>query len=69
MKVDGGFPAAVERSRTEAEKGDIYLASTGLNPFFIEGLKTIAFKIYEEVGVPDQIDRTDWKRGVSHCDL
>ncbi len=55
VKVDGGFPAAVERSRTEAEKGDIYLASTGLNPFFIEGLKTVAFEIYEQTGVPDKM--------------
>lgn len=54
VPVDGGFPEAVVRSRQEAERG-AYLASTGLNPYFIEGLKTIAFELYEQMGVPDKI--------------
>ncbi len=54
VPVEGGFPQAVQRSQEEAEKG-AYLASTGLNPFFIEGLKTIAFEVFEQMGVPDRV--------------
>jgi threonine synthase len=28
---------------------------TGLNPYFIEGLKTISFELFEQMGVPDKI--------------
>jgi threonine synthase len=54
VPVEGGFSEAVAMSRREAATG-AYLASTGLNPYFIEGLKTIAFELYEQMGVPDQI--------------
>jgi threonine synthase len=54
VPVEGGFGQAVERARAEADAG-AYLASTGLNPLFIEGLKTIAFELYEQMGVPDRI--------------
>jgi threonine synthase len=54
VPVEGGFSDAVRRARQEAEAG-AYLASTGLNPYFIEGLKTIAFELFEQMGVPDKI--------------
>lgn len=54
VPVEGGFSAAVARARQEAEAG-AYLASTGLNPLFIEGLKTIAYELFEQMGVPDKI--------------
>jgi threonine synthase len=54
VPVEGGFAAAVSMARSEAEKG-AYLASTGLNPYFIEGLKTIAYELYEQMGVPDKV--------------
>lgn len=54
VRVDGGFPEAVRRMRAEAEEG-VYLATTGLNPYFIEGLKTIAFELFEEIGTPDMV--------------
>lgn len=54
VPVEGGFAEAVRRARQEAENG-AYLASTGLNPYFIEGLKTIAFELYEQMGVPDKV--------------
>lgn len=54
VPVEGTFVQAVERAREEATRG-AYLASTGLNPYFIEGLKTIAFELYEQMGVPDRI--------------
>jgi len=54
VRVDGGFPEAVRRMRAEAERG-VYLATTGLNPYFLEGLKTIAFEVFEQLGVPDMV--------------
>jgi threonine synthase len=54
VPVEGGFAQAVERAKEEAAHG-AYLASTGLNPFFIEGLKTIAYEVYEQMGVPDKV--------------
>jgi threonine synthase len=54
VPVEGGFSDAVRRARQEAEAG-AYLASTGLNPYFIEGLKTIAFELFEQMGVPDKV--------------
>jgi threonine synthase len=54
VPVEGGFSEAVGRARKEAEAG-AYLASTGLNPYFIEGLKTVAFEMFEQMGVPDQV--------------
>ena len=54
VPVEGGFAEAVAAERREAGKG-AYLASTGLNPYFIEGLKTIAFELFEQMGVPDKV--------------
>ncbi len=57
IRVDGPFSKAVERSIEEVERDQrhVYLASTGLNPLFLEGLKTVGFEIYESIGVPDRI--------------
>ena len=57
IRVDGPFSKAVERSIEEVERDPrhVYLASTGLNPLFFEGLKTIGFEIFESIGVPDRI--------------
>jgi threonine synthase len=54
VRSEGSFSDVVELSMEEAEKG-AYLASTGLNPYFIEGLKTTGLEIFEQVGVPDWI--------------
>ncbi|HUV25026.1 MAG TPA: threonine synthase [Methanomassiliicoccales archaeon] len=54
IRLPGDFSDIVNRSIEEAEKG-AYLASTGLNPYFIEGLKTTGLEIFEQVGVPDWI--------------
>ena len=57
IRVDGPFSKAVERSIEEMERdhNHVYLASTGLNPLFLEGLKTVGFEIFESIGVPDRI--------------
>jgi threonine synthase len=49
------FPEAIKRMRQEVAEGGSYLASTGLNPYFIEGLKTVGFEIFEQTGVPDKV--------------
>lgn len=54
-RVPGGFSDSVERMKEAALEKGTYLAMTGLNPYFIEGLKTIAFELYEQMGVPDRI--------------
>jgi threonine synthase len=54
VPIEGGFAEAVRREKEEAGKG-AYLASPGLNPYFIEGVKTIAFELYEQMGVPDKV--------------
>lgn len=54
VPVQGGFTQAVEGSLEETKKG-VYLATSGYNPYFIEGLKTVAYEIYEQMGVPDRI--------------
>jgi len=54
VRTSGSFSDVVDRSIEEADRGT-YLASTGLNPYFIEGLKTTGFEIFEQVGVPDWI--------------
>ncbi len=32
-----------------------YIAMTGVNPYYIEGEKTIAFELFEDIGVPDKV--------------
>jgi threonine synthase len=54
VRSKGSFSDVVDRSIEEAE-GEAYLASTGLNPLFIEGLKTTGLEIFEQMGVPDWI--------------
>jgi threonine synthase len=55
VRVAGGFSNAVDKAKMEAAQRGIYLAMTGLNPYFIEGLKTIAFELFEQMGIPDKI--------------
>lgn len=53
VRVEGGFREAARAMREEADGA--YLATTGLNPYFIEGLKTVAFELFEQMGVPDTV--------------
>ena len=55
IKVKGTFHDAVDKMWRDVSKGASYLAMTGMNPYYIEGEKTIGYEIYEEIGVPDQI--------------
>ena len=52
-KVQGNFDRALEKARALAESGRLYLANS-LNPYRIEGQKTLAFEVYEQLDrVPD----------------
>jgi threonine synthase len=54
-EVDGNFDRALEKARRIAEKkNSVYLANS-VNPYRIEGQKTVAFEIWEQLGrkIPD----------------
>jgi threonine synthase len=54
-EVSGNFDGALERARAIAEKGKLYLANS-LNPYRIEGQKTLAFETWEQLHkVPDAV--------------
>jgi threonine synthase len=57
IKVAGHFSDAYEIARKQAEEqGAFNLTSTFLNPFAIEGNKTVAYELYDQLGrVPDWI--------------
>lgn len=54
VRVNGSFQDCIEELWAEVHKG-AYMAMTGFNPFYLEGEKTLAFELYEEMGVPDKI--------------
>ena len=54
-KVDGSFLDAIKASEKLIEEKNVYWAASGYNPYFLEGLKTIAFELYESMRVPDKI--------------
>lgn len=54
VKVKGTFHDAVAKLWDDIHRGS-YLAMTGLNPYYIEGEKTMGYEIYEDIGVPDKI--------------
>lgn len=45
---------ASERAVAELEAGDLYIGHAW-DPFYIAGMETVAFEIYEQFGVPDSI--------------
>lgn len=56
VKVDGDFDAALEAVRGLSSRRRTYLVNS-LNPYRIEGQKTVAFEIYEQLGgqIPDYV--------------
>jgi len=55
LEVKGSFDDAIEKVLSIIEKdGSSYLLNS-VNPWRIEGQKTVAFEIFEEYGVPDWI--------------
>lgn len=54
VEVDGSFPDCVKALWEDVENGS-YLAETGLNPYYLEGEKTLGYEIFEDIGVPDKI--------------
>ncbi len=47
-QVSGNFDAALEKARGMAQSGKLYLVNS-LNPYRIEGQKTLAFEIWEQL--------------------
>ncbi|PUA33502.1 MAG: threonine synthase [Zestosphaera tikiterensis] len=56
VEIDGSFDEAMSLVTKMAKdvNGDFYVVNS-VNPWRIEGQKTVAYEIYEEVGVPDWI--------------
>ncbi|MDQ4100097.1 MAG: threonine synthase [Chloroflexota bacterium] len=56
VQIDGDFDAALALLRTVADRYDVYLANS-VNPFRLEGQKTIVFELLEQLGwqAPDVI--------------
>lgn len=52
--IMGNFDEALRIVREVCEKAGIYLLNS-VNPFRLEGQKTIAFEIVDEIGVPDAV--------------
>ncbi len=55
VRVNGSFDDCVKKMLEESEKRHSYIAMTGINPYYVEGEKTIGFEIFEQIGVPDKI--------------
>ncbi len=54
-RVNGSFLDAINESEKLIEEKNVYWAASGYNPYFLEGLKTIGFELYESLKVPDKI--------------
>ena len=53
--VDGDRVRVHERAEEFAEREGITYVTHWLNPYFLEGTKTAAFEVYEQVGLPDYV--------------
>ncbi|AEC51131.1 threonine synthase [Pyrococcus sp. NA2] len=53
--VDGDRMMVHEEAIRFANENDIAYVSHWLNPYFIEGTKTIAFEVYEQLGIPAHV--------------
>jgi len=53
--VDGDRMTVHKKAKEFAEREGITYVSHWLNPYFIEGTKTVAFEVYEQLGVPDHV--------------
>jgi len=55
--VDGTYDDAFDLTLQAAEEYGWYCRNTGYNPFTAEGKKTAAFEIWDQVMLPNQLDR------------
>jgi threonine synthase len=53
--VDGDRMTVHERAVEFSERSGVTYVSHWLNPYFLEGTKTVAFELYEQLGVPDWV--------------
>jgi threonine synthase len=54
-EAGGAIEAALEKALEIAEETGVYQATTELNPLSVEAMKTIAYEINEQAGVPDWV--------------
>ena len=56
LEIEGNFDTCMNKIRELAEDGSVYLVNS-INPFRIEGQKTVAFELAEQLGwqVPDHL--------------
>ncbi len=52
--IKGNFDEALKIVREVSERANLYLLNS-VNPFRLEGQKTIAYEIVDEIGVPDRV--------------
>ncbi|MEM3412273.1 MAG: threonine synthase [archaeon] len=50
--IDGSFSDCVKAALREK---DAYIAMSGINPFYLEGIKKISVEIEKKIGVPDNV--------------
>jgi len=56
IQVDGGFDRALELTTGAVAKSERLYLLNSINPYRIEGQKTVAFELYEQLGsVPDYV--------------
>ncbi|HHV78842.1 MAG TPA: pyridoxal-phosphate dependent enzyme [Firmicutes bacterium] len=55
VEVAGSRQDVADACRSRVETGGIFYASHNWNPFFIQGIKTIAYELWEQSAVPDWV--------------
>ncbi len=54
IEIEGNFDVALEAAMKIAERDEFYPLNS-FNPWRLEGQKTLAYEVFEEIGVPDAV--------------
>ncbi len=54
VEIEGNFDDALETARELAKRDEFYPLNS-FNPWRLEGQKTLAYELFEEIGVPDSV--------------
>ncbi|WP_075050660.1 threonine synthase [Ignicoccus islandicus] len=54
VEIEGNFDDALETARRLAQREEFYPLNS-FNPWRLEGQKTLAYEVFEEIGVPDHV--------------
>lgn len=55
LEVEGNFDQALEMAFELASKDERFYLLNSINPFRLEGQKTLAFEVVEQLGIPDKL--------------